>query len=101
MVSRVANGLPVSSGAKVTDAKVLYPAFEAAWGHLHSSCNSVAFGHGLILSKATFPSHVEETRCLQVSREDVSSCVFPEAAIAVGIAGEEEEGWCLCKQPLL
>jgi len=78
----------------VANAKVVYSALCPAREHLHSSCNSVAFGCELIPNKNAFPSHTEEARWSWVSREDVSSCVFPEAMIPVGSAGEEE-GWCL------
>ena len=102
VVSRVANGLSVRARGKVANAKVLYSALEAAWEHLYSSHNSIAFGRALIPSKEAFPSHTEEARYSRVSGEGVSSCVFPEAAIPVGIAGEEEEvGWCLCSRLLL
>lgn len=83
---------------KVANAKVLYSALKAAWEHLHSSCNSVAFVCGLIPNEDAFTRHTGEARCSQVSREDISSCVFPETAIPVEIAGEEEEkekGFCL------
>lgn len=78
---------------KVPDAAVLCAALEAAWERRHSGRNSVAFRCGLI------PSPPEEAVCLWISRGDVSSCVFPEAAFPVGTAGEQEEeegGWCLC-----
>ena len=70
-MSRVANGLSVRAGGKVANAKVLYSALEAAWEHLYSSHNSVAFGCGLIPSKEAFPSHTEEARYSRVSGEGV------------------------------
>lgn len=44
----------------MANAKVVYSALVAAWEHLHSSRNSIAFGRGLIPSKEDFPSHTEE-----------------------------------------
>lgn len=85
----------------MANAKVVHSALEEGWEYSHSSHNSVAFRSGLIPDKDAVPSHTEEAHCSRVSREDVSSCVFPEAAIPVGIAGEEEEGWYLCSWLLL
>lgn len=95
VVSRVAYGHSVSVG-KVTNAKMLYSALKATWERLHSSCNSIAFVCELIPNEDAFTRHAGEARCSQVSREDISSCVFPETAIPVEIGGEEKEkGFCL------
>ena len=105
MVSRVANELPVSPAGKVAKAKC----YTVAWRQAGSVCtiiaaqlmvgnllsNSIALEHRLVSSKDASPSHSEELHCSQVPNGGVSNCDFPEAAMPVGNAGEEEEGWCV------